>query len=88
MPYRRYGNSSRRSRPTPCASRRGKRPAFRGKEGHGDQPGHGDSLFPEHMRPRPRDPYPWDAFVGPLPGDTVRHQQRLLPGVPADWRWP
>ena len=24
----------------------------------GDQPGHGDSLFPEQPRPRPRDPYP------------------------------
>ena len=43
----------------------------------GDQPGHGDSLFPEQSRPRPRDPYPWDAFVGPLPGDTVRHQLQL-----------
>ena len=43
----------------------------------GDQPGHGDSLCPERPRPRPRDPYPWDAFVGPLPGDAVRHQPRL-----------
>ena len=54
----------------------------------GDQPGHGDSLFPEQLRPRPRNPYPWDAFVGPIPGDAVRHQPRLQPGVPADWRWP
>ena len=50
----------------------------------GDQPGHGDSLFPEQLRPRPRDPYPWDAFVGPIPGDAVRHQPRLQPGVLAD----
>ena len=54
----------------------------------GDQRGHGDSLFPEQPRPRPRDPYPWNAFIGPLPGDAVRHQPRLQPGVPADWRWP
>ena len=54
----------------------------------GDQPGPGNSLFPEQPRPRPRDPYPWDAFVGPLPGDTVRHQPRLEPGAPPDWRWP
>ena len=54
----------------------------------GDQPGHGDYLFPEQPHPRPRDPYPWDAFVGPIPGDAVCHQPRLQPGVPADWRWP
>ena len=54
----------------------------------GDQPGHGDSLFPEPPRPRPRNPFPWDAFVGPQPGNAVRHQPRLQPGVPADWRWP
>ena len=54
----------------------------------GDQPGQGDSLFPEQPRPRPRNPYPWDDFVGPLPGDAVRHQPRLQPGVPPDWRWP
>ena len=54
----------------------------------GDPPGHGDSLFPEQPRPRPRNPYPWDAFVGPIPGDAVRHQPRLQPGVPANWRWP
>ena len=53
-----------------------------------DQPGHGYSLFTEQPRPRPRDPYPWDAFVGPMPGDTVRHQPRLQPGVPPYWRWP
>ena len=34
MPYRRYKNSSRRSPSTPCASRRGKRPAFRRQDGH------------------------------------------------------
>ena len=49
----------------------------------GDQPGHGDSLFPEQPRPRPR-----GCLVGPIPGDAVRHKQRLQPGVPADWRWP
>ena len=54
----------------------------------GDQPGHHDSLFPEQPRPRPRDPYPWDEFVGHLPADTVRHQPRLQPGVPPDRRWP
>ena len=54
----------------------------------GDQPGHGDSLFPEQPRPRPHNPYPWDDFVGPLPGDTVRHHPRLRPGAPPDWRWP
>ena len=43
----------------------------------GDQPGHRDSLFPEQPRPRPRDPYPRDEFVGHLPADTVRHQPRL-----------
>ena len=50
---------------------------------HGDQPGHGDSLFPDQPRPRPRNPYPWDDFVSPLPGDTIRHQPRLRPGTPA-----
>ena len=54
----------------------------------GDQPGHGDSVFPEQPRPRPRNPYPWDAFVGPIPGDAVCHQPPLQPGVPADRRWP
>ena len=54
----------------------------------GDQPGHGDSLFPNRPRPRPRNPYPWDDFVSPLPGDTIRHQPRLRPGTPPDWRWP
>ena len=54
----------------------------------GDQPGHGDSIFSEQPRPQPRDPYPWDAFVGLIPGDAVRHLPRLQPGVPADWRWP
>ena len=56
--------------------------------GAGDQPGHGDSLFPEQPRPRPRNPFPRDAFVGPIPGDATRHQPRLQPGVPSDWRWP
>ena len=54
----------------------------------GDQPGHGDSLFPEQPRPRPRNPYPSDAFVGPIPGDAVHHQPWLQPGLPPDWRWP
>ena len=58
--------------------------AARMAAGQGDHPGHGDSLFPEQPCPRPRDPYPWDAFVGPVPGDTVRHQTRLQPGVPPD----
>ena len=62
--------------------------AARMAAGGGGQPGHGDSLFPEQPRPRPRNPYPRDAFVGPIPGDAVRHQPRLQPGVPADWRWP
>ena len=47
----------------------------------GYQPGHGDALFPNQPRPRPRSPYPWDDFVGPLPGDTVRHHPRLRPGT-------
>ena len=51
--------------------------AARMASSQGDQPGHGDCLFPEQPRPRPRNPYPWDDFVGPLPGDTVRHQLRL-----------
>ena len=50
----------------------------------GNQPGHGDSLFPDQPRLRPRNPYPWDDFVGPLPGDTIRHQPRLQPGTPPD----
>ena len=54
----------------------------------GDQPGHGDSLFADEPLPRPGDPYPCDDFVGPLPGDTVRHQPRLQPRVPPDWRRP
>ena len=62
--------------------------AARMASSQGDQPGHGDCLFPEQPRPRPRNPYPWDDFVGPLPGDTVRHQLRLQPRVPPDWRWP
>ena len=33
-------------------------------------------------------PYPRDDFVGPLPGDIVRHQPRLRPGTPPGWRWP
>ena len=62
--------------------------AARMAAGAGDQPVHGDSLFPEQPRPRPRNPYLWDAFVGPIPGDAVRHQPRMRPGVPPDWRWP
>ena len=56
--------------------------------GAGDQPGHGDSLFPEQPRPQPRNPFPWDAFVGPILGDAIRRQPRLQPGVPPNWRWP
>ena len=52
--------------------------------GAGDQPGHGDSLFPEQPRLRPRNPYRWNAFVRPIPGDAVRHRPRLQPGVAAD----
>ena len=62
--------------------------AARMAAGAGDQPGHGDSLFSEQPRPRPRNPFPWDAFVGPIPGDAVRHQPRLQPGLLSDWRWP
>ena len=50
----------------------------------GHQPGHGDSLFPDQPRPRPRNPYPWGNFVGPLPGAAVRHQPQLQPGTPPD----
>ena len=53
-----------------------------------DEAGHGDSIFLDQPRPRPRNPYPWDDFVGPLPGDTVRNQPRLRPGAPPGWRWP
>ena len=55
---------------------------------HGDQPGHEDSLFPDQPRPRPRNPYPWEDFVGPLPWDIVGHQPRLRPGTPPNWRGP
>ena len=54
----------------------------------GDHAGHGDSLFPDQPRPRPRDPYPWDDFVGPLLGNTACNQPRLRPGAPLGWRWP
>ena len=47
----------------------------------GDQPGHGDSLFPDQPRPRPRNLYSRDDFVGPLSGDAIRHQPRLQPGT-------
>ena len=47
--------------------------ATRMAAGCGDQAGHGDSLFPDQPRPRPRNPFPWDDFVGPLPGDAVRN---------------
>ena len=62
--------------------------AARMASGHGDQAGQGDSLFPDEPRPRPRNPFPWDNFVGPLMGDTVRNQPRLRPGAPPGWRWP
>ena len=51
----------------------------------GDHGGHGDCLFPDQPRPRPRNPYPWDDFVGPLPVDTVRNQPRLRPGALPGW---
>ena len=54
----------------------------------GDQAGHGHSLFPDQPRPRPRNPFPWDDFVGPLPGDTIRNQPRLRRGAPPGWRCP
>ena len=55
---------------------------------HGDRAGHGDPLFPDQPRPRPRNPFPWNDFVGPLLGDTVRNQPWLRPGAPRGWRWP
>ena len=54
----------------------------------GDQAGHGDSLFLDKPRPRPRNPFLWDYFVGPLLGDTVRNKPRLRPGALLGWRWP
>ena len=54
----------------------------------GDRAGHGDSLFPDQPRPRTHKPYPWNDFVGPLPGYTVRNQPRLRPGAPPGWRCP
>ena len=54
----------------------------------GDQAGHGDSLSPDQPLPRPRNPFPLDDFVGPLPGDAVRNQLRLPPGAPPGWWWP
>ena len=59
---------------------------------HGCQP-HGPGgprglPVPDQLRPRPRNPYPWDDLVGPLPGDTVRNQPRLRLGAPPGWRWP
>ena len=62
--------------------------AARMAAGRGDQAGHGDSLFPDQPLPQPRNPFPLDDFVGPLPGDMVRNQPRLLPGAPPGWRWP
>ena len=53
-----------------------------------DQLGHEDSLFPHQPHPRPRNRYPWDDCVGPLPGDAVRQQPWLRPGTLPDWRWP
>ena len=50
--------------------------------------GHGDSLFPDQPRLRPRNPFPWDDFVGPLPGDAVRNQPHLWPWALPGWRWP
>ena len=47
-----------------------------------------DSLFPDQPRPRPHNPFPWEDFVCPLPGDMVRNQLCLRPGAPLGWRWP
>ena len=49
----------------------------------GDQPGHGDSLVPDHPRPRPPIPYPWDNFVGPLPWlqSAINHGSGQGPAV-------
>ena len=54
----------------------------------GEQAGHGDSLFPDQPRPRPRNPFPWEDFVGPLPGYTIRNQPRLRPRAPPGWWCP
>ena len=62
--------------------------AARMATGHGDPAGHGDSLFPDPPRPRPRSPVPWDDFVIPLPGDAVCNQPRLRLGAPPGWRSP
>ena len=44
--------------------------------------GPGDSLFLDQLRPRPRNPCPWENVVRPLPGDVVHNQPRLRPGAP------
>ena len=54
----------------------------------GDHASHGDSLFPELQRLRPRNPFLWDDFVGPLPWDAIRNQARLRPGAVPGLRWP
>ena len=41
--------------------------------GRGDYPGHWNSLFPDHPRPWPRNPFPLDNFIGPPPWDTIRN---------------
>ena len=35
------------------------------------QPGHGDSLFPDQPRPRPRNPYPWDDSLSRMGTDET-----------------
>ena len=62
--------------------------AARMAAGRRDQTGQGDSLFPDKPQPRPRNPFRWDDFVGPLPGDAIRNQPRLRPGAPLGWQWP
>ena len=53
----------------------------------GDHAGHGDSLFPDQPRLRPRNPFPWDDFVTPLLEDAMCNQLRLQQGAPPGYRW-
>ena len=62
--------------------------AARMSAGRWDQAGHGDSPFPDPPRLRPHNPFPWDDFVGPLPGDAIRNQPHLRPVAPPGWWWP
>ena len=47
--------------------------AARMAAGAGDQPGHGDPLFPEQPRPRPRNPYPRGCLRWPHPAQRRPH---------------